>query len=134
MLSPHDALIYAMVLSSAADRNMTDAELRTIDEIVNYLPAFEDFDRSRLATIAAECADILTDEDGLDRAFAMIKEALPPRLRETAYALACDVVAADLAVSQEELRLLEMMRAELEIDRLIAAAIERGSRARHAVP
>ena len=134
MLSSHDALIYAMVLSSAADRDMTDAELRTIDEMVNYLPAFEDFDRSRLATIAGECADILTDEDGLDRAFELIKESLPPRLRETAYALACDVVAADLKASQEELRLLEMMRAELEIDRLVAAAIERGSRARHAVP
>jgi hypothetical protein len=35
--------------------------------------------------------------------------------------------------SQEELRLLEMLRHRLQLDRLIAAGIERGSRARHMV-
>jgi tellurite resistance protein len=61
----------------------------------------------------------------------MIREALPSRLYDTAYAIACDVVAADGSASQEELRLLEMLRHQLEIDRLTAAAIERGSGARH---
>jgi len=74
----------------------------------------------------------LQDENGLDRALESIKAALPPSLRETAYAVACDIAAADAAISQEELRLLEMMRDHLEIERLVAAAIERGSRARHA--
>jgi hypothetical protein len=52
-------------------------------------------------------------------------------LRETAYALACDVVAADGRATQEELRLLELLRHRLEVGRLPAAAIERGARARH---
>ena len=52
---------------------------------------------------------------------------------ETAYALACDVAVADSRLTQEELRLLEMIRFRLEVDRLSAAAIERGARARHAV-
>ena len=49
---------------------------------------------------------------------------------ETAYALACDVVAADGNISQEEARLLQMLRQSLDIDHLIGAAIERGARAR----
>ena len=55
----------------------------------------------------------------------------PERLRETAYALACDVSATDGATRQTELRLLQEMRHELDIDRLHAAAIEYGARARY---
>ena len=133
MISHHAALIYTMVLVSAADQNMTDAELRTIGEIVNYLPIFRDYDPELLPKTAAACADLVDMDDGLERAFELIKKSLPPPLRETAYALACDVAAADGEPSQEVLRMLELLRHRLDVDRLIAAAIERGSRARHAV-
>jgi len=132
MISEQTALIYTMVLVSAADRDMTDAELRMIGEIISYLPIFRKFDREQLPGIAKDCAELLTEADGLDQAFDKIKAALSRRLRETAYALACDVAAADGEVHQEELRLLEMVRHRLEIDRLTAAAIERGARARFA--
>lgn len=132
MISHHAALIYTMVLVSAADRNMTDAEMRTIGEMVRFLPVFRDYDAKLLPTTAAACVEFFELEDGLDHAFETIKAALPVKLRETAYALACDVAAADGRTSQEVLRLLEMARYRLEIDRLVAAAIERGARARHA--
>jgi hypothetical protein len=41
-ISHHAALIYTMVMVSAADRNMTDAELRMIGEITRGLPVFVD--------------------------------------------------------------------------------------------
>ena len=56
---------------------------------------------------------------------------LPKKLRETAYAVALEVAAADLDVKEEETRLLEMLRDTLEIDKLTATAIERGIRARN---
>ena len=131
MIDHHTALIYTMVLMSAADRDMTDAELMTIGEIINYLPVFQDYDSNDLTAAARDCAKLMGDEDGLDSAFSTIKESLPPKLRETAYALACDVAAADGRASQEELRLLELIRHTLEVDGLIAAAIERAARVRH---
>ncbi|MEE3071874.1 MAG: tellurite resistance TerB family protein, partial [Pseudomonadota bacterium] len=75
--------------------------------------------------------DLFAEEDGLDALFGLIRDALPERLNETAYALACDVAAADGHLYEPELRMLEEMRYELNIDRLHAAAIERGARARH---
>ena len=54
----------------------------------------------------------------------LIRAALPERLRETAYALACDVAAADSTVTPEEARLLDLLRYELQIGKLVAAAIE----------
>ena len=133
MLDHHTALIYTMVLVSAADGAMSDAELRTIGEVVNYLPIFGDFDSQKLPVIAGDCAEILDDDDGLSKALEVIKGTLPKKLFETAYAIACDVAAADGSVKPEEARLLEMIRDTLHIERLEAAAIERGARARHAV-
>jgi len=130
MISHHTALIYTMVLTSAADRDMTDSELGRIGEIVTGLPVFRDYDRQLLPSAAAACADRMSDEDGLESLLSEISDALTPRQRETAYALAIEVAAADGHASDEELRLLEMIRHELEIDRLIAAGIERGARAR----
>ncbi len=132
MINHHAALIYTMVLVSAADRDMSDTELRTIGQIVGSLPAFAGYDRNLLLDTTAACAEILDQDDGLDRSLELIQAALPPRLRETAYALACEVAAADGEVPQEQLRLLQLLRHWLDIDRLVTAAIERGVRARHA--
>jgi len=131
MIDHHAALIYTMVLVSASDADMTDAELNTISETVRYLPIFRDFDTHRLTQIAGDCTQLLGQSDGLDIALTEIKDALPKKLRETAYAVACDVAAADGYTTQEELRLLVLLRDTLKIDRLNAAAIERGARARH---
>ncbi len=131
MINHHSALIYSMVLASAADREMTDPELLRIGQIVTRLPVFADFDADTLTDVTAECAALLNGDDGLDAVLGIIHEALPEKLLETAYAIACDIVADDLSASQEELRLLEMVRHRLNVDRLAAAAIERGARARH---
>lgn len=131
MINHHSALIYTMVLASAADREMTDAELLRIGQLVTRLPVFADFDAETLTNVTAECAALLDGDDGLDRVLGIIHEALPEKLHETAYAIACDIVAVDLSASQEELRLLEMVRHRLNVDRLAAAGIERGARARH---
>lgn len=132
MIDHHAALIYTMVLMSAADRNMTDAELERIGEIVRYLPVFQDFESEKLPTVAGDCAAIMDSDDGLEQVLQVINGALPDKLHETAYALACDVAAADGVVKQEETRLLELLRDSLTIDRLAAVAIERAARARYA--
>lgn len=131
MNDAHAALVYTMVLVSAADSEMSDRELRAISEAIRLLPAFRDFESSRLPGLARDCTELLQDPKGLDKAIDRIKEALPRRLYETAYALACDIAAADGTVTQEELQLLEMLRHRLALDPLHAAAIERGIRARN---
>lgn len=132
MIDHQTALIYTMVLVSAADRDMTDPELHAIGDIIRHLPVFSDYDQSQLTKTAQDCAALISDPDGLDKALELIGEALPDRLRETAYALACDVAAADEIVNQDELRLLEWLRHGLNVSRLNAAAIEHGVRVRHA--
>ena len=131
-ISPHAALIYTMVMISASDREMQDVEMKKIGEIIKGLPVFASYSPELLPRTAASCAEILAEDDGLDHALTMVEKALPAHLRETAYALACEVAAADGRVLEEERRLLEILRHQLRLDRLIAAGIERGARARYA--
>ena len=130
-LSPQDCLVAVMVAVSASDEDIGTTELIKIQTAVNLLPIFANFDVDRIKTVSQMVFDLFELEDGLDALFGLIKEALPDRLNETAYALACDVAAADGILEETELRLLEEIRYELNIDRLHAAAIERGARARH---
>jgi len=130
-LTAQDALVALMVAVSVSDETIKTSELVTIERIVNHLPVFADFDDERIKTVSQTVFDLLEEEDGLDALFGLVRDALPERLFETAYALACDVAAADGRLRETELRFLQEVRWELNIDRLHGAAIERGARARH---
>ena len=64
MVSPHTALIYTMVLVSAADGDMTDAELAVIGDITRSLPVFKDYDSEQLTQAAGDCAEIKVAGEG----------------------------------------------------------------------
>lgn len=133
-LSPQDALVAVMIAVSASDENMRTSELVAIQRMVNHMPVFADYDTDRLRPVAQTVFDLFEEEDGLDALFGLIRDALPDRLFETAYALACDVAAADGQLNEVELRMLEEVRNELSIDRLHAVAIEWSARVRHLKP
>ena len=130
-LSPQDSLVALMIAVSVSDQPIRTSELLTIQQLVNHLPVFAGYDADRLRQVAQIVLDLFEVEEGLDALFGLVRETLPEKLNETAYALACDVAAADGKLGETELRLLEEIREELNLDRLHAAAIERGARARH---
>jgi len=130
-LSPQDALVAIMVAVTFSDGQMRTAELLAVENAVNNLPVFGDYDADRIGVVSRTVADLFAEEEGLDALFGLIRDTLPDKLNETAYVLACDVAASDGRLGQGELRLLQEIRDELDIDRLAAAAIERAARARH---
>jgi tellurite resistance protein len=131
--SPQEALVCAMVLMSVADGPMSDAELGMMSRLVQELPAFADFHSGEIESVTDAVAKLLGRTDGLDDAMTLLRDALPMRLRETAYLLACEVCAADGEATQEELLFLQDLRIGLDLDRLIAGAIERAAKARYQV-
>jgi len=132
-ISPQTALVYAMVIVSAADSEMTDAELKRIGDITRLMPAFAGYEDGALMRDARTCAEILDNDDGLDAVLGLIREAVPSTHNDLVYVVACDIAVVDGGLTQEELRILEMIRHRLDIDRLTAAAIERGVAARRKV-
>jgi len=129
-LTPLDSLVAVMIGTSASDQVIRTSELMQIQAIVNHLPVFGDYDADRIKNVANMVFDLLEEDEGLDAFLGLVRETLPDELKEPAYALACDVAAADGKLGQDQLRMLQEIRYELEIDRLNAAAIEVGARAR----
>ena len=130
-LEAPEALVLTMVLVAAADGGMTDREIGVMAGQVQTLPAFHDFTSEQLRVATDAAVRLLNEDDGLQHAAKLMRGALEPRLRETAYALSCEVVAANDVTQQRTLEMLDFVRTELHLDPLVAAAIERGVRARH---
>jgi hypothetical protein len=130
-LSAQDALVYLMVVTASSDSGgMSDRELGLIGALIGRSPVFDGFPRERLAGVANDCVDLINGNTGLEGVLDLAIGAIPVRLQDTVYALAVEVAVVDLQLPQEELRLLEMIRDRLEIDRLVTAAIEAAARAR----
>jgi hypothetical protein len=60
----------------------------------------------------------------------IIRDTLPSKLYDTAYSIGVEIASADLAVNSEEIRMLQMLRDRLGLDKLTCAAIERSAIAR----
>jgi len=129
--SIHEALIYLMVIASASDRDMSDIELGRIGAVVRNWPVFEDFNADRIVDVAQDCQKRLSEPEGLDAVLDLVASVLPERLRDTAYAVAFEVAAADLEMRLEEVRVLQLIRRSLALDTLTVAAIAQGAKARH---
>lgn len=129
--SAQDALVAVMVAVSASDEDMRTSELVAIERMVNHMPVFAGYDIDRITAVARAVYALFENEEGIEALFGLVRDALPEKFFETAYALACDVAAADGILMTPELRMLEEIRGELAIDRLHAAAIEWGARVRH---
>ena len=130
-ISTEQALVYVMVMMSGVEGRIKPEELAELELLIRTLPVFQRFDRTRLATVVQECGDMLQEKEGLQTVLGLVRDQLPVRLRETAYALAVEVAAADLVVGKEELRFLAILRDALELDKLATAAIERSAIARY---
>lgn len=131
--SPCDALVALMVGVSASDQNMRTAELVAIERTVNHAPIFANYDIDRIRPVSQTVITLFEEEDGLDALFGLVKEALPERLYDTAYALCCDVAASDGRLGEVEAEFLAEIRHQFRIERIHSAAIELSARARHRV-
>ena len=123
-LTQDAALVYVMVATASADMKIVDPELKRIGAVCDVLPIFDQMSRDDLQKYSNDCRAILASEDGITKIVNLIKDSLPVRLQETAYALALDIAAADLHVPAEEIFFLQALGDTLGINKLTVAALE----------
>lgn len=130
-ITAQDALVMLMVMVSASDRAMKDEELVKMGEIVSSFPVFNGYSHERLVATSETASLALSEDGGMQSVIEAIAQAIPEKLRDTAYACGVEVAAADLALRQEELRVLQLLRDALNLDKLTVAALERSAMARY---
>ncbi|MEO1659070.1 MAG: tellurite resistance TerB family protein [Pseudomonadota bacterium] len=130
-LTPQEAVIYLMIMASASDGSIHEAELRAIGRVVRSFPLFDPEHEQELTAHSERAAQLMASDGGMHKVIDAAKAALPSHLGETAYAAVLDVVTADESLNLEELRILELIRDSLKVSDDGAAAIEHAARARH---
>lgn len=130
-LTPQEAVIYLMVMTSASDGVISETELRTIGRVVRSFPMFNPVDEEKLVDTAEACGKLMSSDGGLHKVLAAAQRAVPAHLSETAYAAVVDVVTADEILDLTEIRVMELIREHLKITDDGAQAIEHAARARH---
>lgn len=133
-LSAQDSLVYFMVTTAGADETITSEEIDRMAALITRLPVFKGYGHDQFIETATQCVDQMNGALGLDGVLLAASDALPERLRDTAYSLAVEVAAVDLKLEQSELHLLEMIADRLDIDKLTVGAIEAAARARYRKP
>src|SRR3546814_14882807 len=85
-ITPHNALIYAMVIAALADGKLKDSEVGAIALAVRSLPIFQGYSVDAMRVATGDCVALLDEEDGAEAALGLVKEAPPEDWSETASA------------------------------------------------
>jgi hypothetical protein len=125
MLRPEAALVLAMVVALGTEREIAQEDVDIVGDLVDHLPIFGGLDRRQASELAERCLEQLARPGGVEQTYGQIRDALPGRLREAAYALACDVIA--LQEPRQGQQALARIRAQLEVDPATAQPIERAA-------
>ena len=125
-LDPIDSLIYTMTLSAAVSGDITDKELKVINYLFTTLPVFENSNNDHLSKKIIESMEVIKSEPNVENIVDLIGDSLEENsnLKKTAYILAIEIMMADLEVSAESYRLLELFENSFELDALETTSIK----------
>ncbi|UPT75680.1 MAG: TerB family tellurite resistance protein [Elusimicrobiota bacterium] len=118
--SPPQALATAAVMAARADGKVGPREIERLRLMMREQPLLAHEEHAELFLAERVAAVFEHDEAALLRA---CRAALPPRLRETAYAWAAQMAQEDGSLHQKEHAFLERLRAALDVPGPLAAKI-----------
>jgi hypothetical protein len=125
-LDPIDSLIYTMTLSAAISGDITDKELNVIKYLFTTLPVFENSNNDHLSKKIIESLEVIKSEPNIENITDLINDSLKNNLnlKKTAYIIAIEIMMADLEVTEESFRLLELFENSFGLDNLETSSIK----------
>jgi len=125
-LDPIDSLIYTMTLSAAISGDITDKELNVIKYLFTTLPVFENSNNDHLSKKIIESLEVIKSEPNIENIIDLINDSLEnnSNLKKTAYIIAIEIMMADLEVTEESYRLLELFENSFGLGNLETSSIK----------
>ena len=120
LLTPADAIMAVAIMAVSADGKLKKKEIEDLQGVLVSSPLFEEVEDAGdyMGCIASAIAD-----KGRDAVLETAAALLTPSLRETAYAWAVYMVAADRKLVTPEHRFLEALRKKLGLHGVLAGKI-----------
>jgi uncharacterized tellurite resistance protein B-like protein len=113
-ITRQEAFAGILLAAAAADGHIADEEARSLWTTIERMNLYEKFTPDRFNKMMDNLLKILK-KGGPELLVDKCVPALPDKLRETAFANACDLVLADGVVEDEEKELIELLQNRLEI-------------------
>ena len=115
-----------MTLSAAVSGDITDKELNVIKYLFTTLPVFENSNNDHLSKKMLESLEVIKSEPNIENITDLISESLEnnSNLKKTAYIIAIEIMMADLEVTEESHRVLELLENSFGLDTLETSYIK----------
>ena len=119
---PQEGFAGVLLCASACDGHIGDEEGQSINLILGRRKLYERLTQQQFGSMMDRLVGELR-RHGPEKLLEKSYPAVPPELRETAFANAMDIVLADGTVEQEERDFIDDLRGKLEVDKKRAKAI-----------
>jgi tellurite resistance protein len=112
--SPQEAYAAITILAIASDGYLANEELDAINSHLSRMHLFHHFRPETMQRMYTKLFDIMRT-DGPELLLESAKQTLPIELRESAFAMCCDLTLADGMMSQDEKQFLQQLHRILDI-------------------
>lgn len=111
---PHEGFAGILLGASACDGHIADEEVQSLFTMLSRMKMYQRYTDKNWSTLMNRLLGLLKRK-GVDELLEQAVAALPPELRATAFANACDIVLADGVVEDDEKDFLDKLQDRLEI-------------------
>lgn len=119
---PHEGFAGLLLGASACDGHIADEEVQSLFTILMRMKLYQHVPPHKFNAMMDRIMGVLK-RGGPGKLLEMAVPAVPPELRETAFANACDIVLADGVVEQDEKEFIDDLLLKLELDATRAKTI-----------
>lgn len=111
---PHEGFAGILLGASACDGHIADEEVQSLFTKLFRMKMYQRYNDKNWSALMNRLLGVLKRK-GVDSLLAMSVEALPPELKGTVFANACDIVLADGVVEDDEKDFLDKLQSQLDL-------------------
>ncbi|MEW4565294.1 tellurite resistance TerB family protein [Bremerella sp. JC770] len=119
---PQEGFAGTLLAASACDGHIADEEVGTLVTTLTRMKMYQNVPPHKFNSMMDRLMGVLK-RGGPEKLIASAIPAIPPELRETAFANACDIVLADGIVEPDEKEFIDDLMIKLEMDKNRAKTI-----------
>lgn len=111
---PHEGFAGILLAASACDGHIAEEEVQSLFTMMTRMKMYQRYTDKNWNTLMNRLLGLLKRK-GVEELLDKSVEALPPELKATAFANACDIVLADGVVEDDEKEFLNKLQNQLEL-------------------
>ncbi|MCA8999047.1 MAG: tellurite resistance TerB family protein [Planctomycetaceae bacterium] len=121
-IGPHEGFAGVLLCASACDGHIADEEVQSLVVALTRMKMYQNVSPNQFNGMMDRLLGMLK-RGGPEKLLNSVAPAVPPELRETAFANSCNIVLADGVVEDEEKEFMNTLMRHMEIEETRARQI-----------